>query len=262
MTDSVLSNTPFGASAGDRLKPMKLQPLRALNAIRRLLADKDDTVQVFEIMLAMNGRSTAKAYRRLISTKSGGQLAYDRVEIADLLSDDALVDGFAPGTVGAAYRRFVRAEGLSAEGLAVESRKAKGAAPDVRHPIAWFGRRIRDTHDLWHILTGYHRDGLGELCLVGFSYAQTGSLGWAVIALGGVLQGFKLGHGRAVARAVWQAYRHGRRAAWLPGEDFAAVLKEPLEAARARLNIAPPTLYDVIPAELRDDGGAMPAMAG
>ena len=261
MTDAALTNSPFGAPSADRIKPMKLQPLRALNAIRRLLADKDDTVQVFEIMLAMNGRSTAKGYRRLISTVSGGRLAYERVEIADLLSDDALVDGFAPGTVGAAYRHFVRSEGLSAEGLAAESRKARGAAPDVKHPIAWFGRRIRDTHDLWHILSGYHRDGLGELCLVAFSYAQTGSLGWAVIALGGVLQGFKLGHGRTVAGAVWQAYRHGRAAKWLPGEDFAAILNEPLDAARARLNIARPTLYDAIPAERRDNGASMPAMA-
>jgi ubiquinone biosynthesis protein COQ4 len=261
MTDATFTNGPFGTPAADRLKPMRLQPLRALNAIRKLLADKDDTVQVFEIMMAMNGRSTAKGYRRLISTVSGGRLAYERLEMAELLSDDAVIDGFAPGTVGAAYRHFVRSEGLSAEGLAAESRKARGAAPDVRHPIAWFGRRIRDTHDLWHILTGYHRDGLGELGLVAFSYAQTGSLGWLVIAAGGVLQAVKLGHGAAVAKIVWQAYRNGRRAAWLPGEDFVAILNEPLDAARARLNIARPTLYDAIPEDRRDRASVTAAIA-
>jgi ubiquinone biosynthesis protein COQ4 len=261
MTDAALPHGPFHAKSPDHLKPMRLQPLRALNAIRKLLADKDDTVQVFEIMMAMNGRSTARGYQRLISTLSGGRIAYDRLEMADILSDDALLDRLAPGTVGAAYSHFVRSEGLSAEGLAAESRKARGAAPDVRHPIAWFGRRIRDTHDLWHILSGYHRDGLGELCLVAFSYAQTGSLGWAVIAAGGVLQGFRLGHGGTVAKAVWQAYRNGRRAAWLPGEDFVALLSEPLEAARARLNIGRPTLYDAIPADRRDRSSAMAAMA-
>ncbi len=260
MSDAVLSNSAFSVGpppavkpmADDRLKPLRVQPLRALKAIRRLLADKDDTVQVFEIMQSLNGRSTSKAYRRLMSTASGGRIAYDRVEIAPLLSDDAFIDGFAPNTVGGAYRHFVRSEGLSAEGLAEESRKARGAAPDIQHPVAWFGRRIRDTHDIWHILTGYHRDGLGELCLVAFSYAQTRSLGWALIAIGGVVQAFKLGHGRRTAKIVWQAYRHGRSAAWLPGQDFVTLLNEPLDAARARLSIARPTLYDAVPPELRN----------
>jgi ubiquinone biosynthesis protein COQ4 len=260
MSDAVLANSAFRAAPAsvakpatdDRLKPLKVQPLRALKAIRKLLADKDDTVQVFEIMQALNGQSTAKAYRRLMSTASGGKIAYDRVEIAPLLSDDALVDSFAPNTVGGAYRRFVRAEGLSAEGLAEESSKARGATADIPHPVAWFGRRIRDTHDIWHILTGYHRDGLGELCLVAFSYAQTKSLGWALIALGGVVQAFKLGHGRRTAAIVWQAYRNGQKAAWLPGQDFVTLLNEPLDAARARLNIGRPTLYDAVPPERRN----------
>jgi ubiquinone biosynthesis protein COQ4 len=269
MTDAALSNpaalrvTPSAPQpfAQDRLKPLKVQPLRAFRAFRKLMADKDDTVQVFEIMQALNGKSTAKGYRRLISTVSGGKIAYDRVEIAAVLSDDALIGSFAPGTVGAAYRHFVRSEGLSAEGLAEESRKARGSVPDIQHPIAWFGRRIRDTHDLWHILSGYHRDGLGELSLVAFSYAQTGSLGWAFIAIGGVLQGFKLGHGRRTAKIVWQAYRNGKKAAWLPGQDFVAMLSEPLDAARARLNIARPTLYDAVPLEFRNRVMAAPATA-
>jgi ubiquinone biosynthesis protein COQ4 len=263
MTDAALPNAAFGGPAADeRIKPMKLQPLRALKAFRKLIADKDDTVQVFEIMQAMNGRSTAKGYRRLMSTARGGKIAYDRLEIAKLLSDDALVDKFAPGTVGAAYRHFVRSEGLSAEGLAEESRKARGSAPEVEHPIAWFGRRIRDTHDVWHILSGYHRDGLGELCLVAFSYAQTRSFGWAFIAIGGVLQGFRDGQGVLTAKAVWQGYRNGKQAAWLPGEDFEALLNEPLDAARARLNIAKPTYYDAMPEVLRNRTMAAPALCG
>jgi ubiquinone biosynthesis protein COQ4 len=267
MTDAVVPNTAAYRSPGasspvlgnDRLAPVKVRPLRALKAFRKLLADKEDTTQVFIIMQALNGRSTVKGYRRLISTISGGRLAYERTEMAAVLSEDAFIDSFAANTVGGAYRHFVRSEGLSAEGLAEESRKVRGAAQDVHHPIAWFGRRIRDTHDLWHILTGYHRDGLGELCLVAFSYAQTGSLGWAFIAVGGVLQGFKVGQGRRTAKIVWQAYRNGKKAAWLPGQDFVALLSEPLAAARERLNIARPTLYDAVPEAMRNR--TMAAMA-
>jgi ubiquinone biosynthesis protein COQ4 len=218
----------------------------ALKALRRLLADKEDTGQVFEIMGALNGDSTLKSYRRLLTTPNGGRLAYERVELAQRLMDDAWLDSFAPGTVGAAYRDFVRSENLSAEGLAEISRQRRGQV-ELRHPHAWFARRIRDSHDLWHILSGYHRDGLGEACLVAFSYAQTGSLGWAVIAVGAALKA-----DAPSRRAIWQGYRRGVAAKWLPGEDYEALMSEPLAAARQRLNITPATAYEAAPRAERE----------
>ena len=56
---------------------------------------------------------------------------------------------------------------------------------DAKHPLAWYGRRMRDVHDVWHVLTGYGTDGLGEACVVAFSYSQTKSLGFALIAHAG-----------------------------------------------------------------------------
>lgn len=233
-----------GQSLGQGAPPIR--PRRrwgaALKALRRLLTDKEDTGQVFEIMGALNGDSTARNYRRLLESPQGGRLAYERVELASRLMDDAWLDGFAPGTVGAAYRQFVRSENLSAEGLAEISRRKRPV--DVAHPYAWFGRRTRDIHDIWHILSGYHRDGLGEACLVAFSYAQTRSLGWALIAIGAALRPRPSeGAGSAVRRAIWQGYRNGKAADWLLGVDYEQLMAEPLEAARARLNIRPPTVY-------------------
>ena len=224
--------------------------LTAAKALRRLLRDKEDTGQVFEIMGALNGPTTARNFERLMAMPGGGKLAWEHVELAPKLMDGAWLDGFAAGTVGAAYRDFVRSEQLSAEGLASISRERRGTAIDDPHPYAWFGRRIRDTHDIWHVLSGYHRDGLGESCLVAFSYGQTGSLGWAVIALGAALRSRKGRH--PYAQAIWQGYQRGKAAKWLPGEDYETLMAEPLEAARRRLGITPPTLYDAIPTDARD----------
>jgi ubiquinone biosynthesis protein COQ4 len=221
----------------------------ALKALGRLLSDKEDTGQVFEIMRALNGDSTVKGYNRMLGTPQGGRLAYERVELAPRLMDNAWLDSFAPGTVGAAYRDFIRSENLSAEGLAQISRERRGQVEDA-HPYAWFGRRIRDTHDIWHILSGYHRDGTGEACLVAFSYAQTRALGWALIAAGAGWRALKAGS-RPHVRAIWQGYQRGKAAKWLPGEDFTALMGEPLEAARRRLNITPATAYEAIPAGMR-----------
>src|SRR5258706_9012689 len=87
----------------------------ALKALRRLLADKEDTGQVFEIMAALNGDSAGKGYRRLLTTPTGGRLAYERIELAPRLMDNRWLDSFAPGAVGAAYREFVHSEKISAE---------------------------------------------------------------------------------------------------------------------------------------------------
>jgi ubiquinone biosynthesis protein COQ4 len=222
----------------------------ALRALKRLLSDKEDTGQVFEIMRALNGNSTVRNYGRLLETDAGGRLALEHVELAPKLMDQAWLDSFATGTVGAAYRDFVRSEKLSAEGLAEISRLKQPRVEDA-HPYDWFGRRTRDSHDIWHILSGYHRDGLGEACLVAFSYAQTRSLGWALIALGAAMKALRHGSWLHV-RAIWQGYRRGNAAKWLPGEDYVALMREPLDTARRRLNISAPTLYDAIPPDRRD----------
>jgi len=214
---------------------------RALAALRRLFADSEDTAQVFEIMRALNGKANVRNYLRLLATREGGRIAYERVELADLLMDDAWLDALPEGSVGASYRRFVRAERLSAEGLAAVSRQ-RLAQIEHAHPYAWFGRRTRDIHDVWHVLTGYGRDRLGEACLVAFSYAQTQGLGWALIAVGAALRS----RSPAVARAIWQGFRRGRACAWLPGEDYERLLSEPLEMARRRLGLTPPTGYEAV----------------
>ncbi|MGC1303983.1 MAG: Coq4 family protein [Caulobacteraceae bacterium] len=213
----------------------------ALKALKRLLTDNEDTGSVFEIMSALNGDATARNYRRLLQSSQGGRLAYQRVELAERLMDDAWLDSFPDGSVGAAYRTFVRSENLSAEGLAIISRKAQPRL-EAPHPYVWFGRRNRDIHDIWHILSGYHRDGLGEACLVAFSYAQLRSLGWAVIAIGSALSP-RGGSVRAHVRAIWQGFQLGRTAQWLPGEDYEALMGESLDGARHRLRIGRPTAY-------------------
>ena len=230
----------------------QMQPLRALKAVRRLIADKEDTAQVFEIMRALAGNAVPKGYRRLLRTAQGGRIAYEREEFAERLSDLAWLAQFGPGTVGAAYRDFIAPRGLSAEGLAEESRKVSDGDVDAAHPLAWYGRRMRDVHDVWHVLTGYGTDALGEVCVVAFSYQQTRSLGFAVIAMAGMRQLRKQKNGQPYAKAVREAWRNGKAAAWLPEVDYPALFAEPVEQARQRLKIAPNTIYQSIPAEYRD----------
>jgi len=224
--------------------------LRALKALRRLLADKDDTAQVFIIMRALNGKRTARNYWRLLTTVDGGRLAYERVELAPRLMDQAWLESLPPGSVGAAYREFVRGERLSAQALVEISQKGTTTIED-KHPYAWFGRRTRDAHDIWHVLAGYGRDPLGEACLVAFSFAQTRGAGWALIAIGVALRSQRY-DGYPYRRAIWEGFRRGLKARWLLGADYERLLAEPLEAVRARFRIPPPRIYESIPPAFRE----------
>ncbi len=214
----------------------------AFRAIRKLLANGDDTTQVFLIMRALNGSAASKNFARLMKIPGGPRQIYRRVELAERFSDPAFIASFAPGTLGAAYRAFLEATGYSAAGLAEVSNLDR--EPLVEHPYAWFGRRTRDIHDVWHVLSGYRADEtLGEAALVAFSYAQTGGLGWAFIAVAASLKNLRATRNTAFARAVIEGYRNGRKAKWLLGEDYETLMHEPLEAARARLGIAEPIAY-------------------
>jgi len=235
-----------------RRRAFRRQPLRAWAALQRLLNDKEDTAAVFELMRALSGDSIPKGYRRLLKTPEGGAIAYERVEFAELLSDKAWLARFGPGTVGAAYRDFIAPRGLSAEGLAEESRKGPDSEIDAAHPFAWYGRRMRDVHDVWHVLTGYGTDALGEACVVAFSYPQTKSLGFRVIAAAASNRAKRAGMPYPYAEAVREGARNGKAAAWLPAVDYIALFSENLDSARARLGIPRPGIYDSIPVEARN----------
>ena len=252
--DFLADDTPFNRDArpANRMGHRRVQPVRAWRALRRLIADKEDTTQVFEIMNALAGSSVRRGYHQLLDQPEGARQAFRMVELADRLQDKAWLRGLPAGSVGWAYLQFIEERNLSAYGLAGESRKVADTEIEAAHPYAWYARRLRDVHDIWHVLTGYRTDALGEACVVAFSLPQTRSPGFGLIAAGVAVEFARARTGHPCARAILQAWRRGRRAAWLPGLDYEALLAEPLETARARLGLSGSTLYDRVPVEVRN----------
>lgn len=248
-------SAPPAQDRNDYSRPYALQPMRALRAYRRLVADKEDTLQAFEVVRALTGRSMPNGHARLLKTPEGGRQAALAEEFSHRLHDAAWLESLPAGSVGAGYRAFIAPRGISAYGLADESRKLPDVNFDADHPVAWYARRLRDVHDVWHVLTGYGTDALGEACVVAFSYAHVRNLGLLLISGGAALEFERRRLSQPYARAIWQALLHGRRAAWLAALDYEALFAQPLDAARARLKIARPTVYESIPAEFRNGVG-------
>ncbi len=237
---------PFGQN--------RIQPMRALRAIRKLIEDKEDTQQVFEIIQALSGKAIVRGYNRMLKTEIGGREAYVRRELGEYFDDAKWRAKFGEGTVGAAYRAFRAERDLDVQGLNLEAQKVNMMI-EAAHPIAWYARRLSDTHDIWHTITGYGTDALGEASLLAFTYAQTRNRAIAFIVLAAINEFRKTGYKHPYARAIIEGYRHGRKARQLIDEDYLALFDEPLDAARARLGIEEPKIYLSIPKDARNAYG-------
>jgi ubiquinone biosynthesis protein COQ4 len=242
--------TVSGSEDFMRLRSERLRPIKAIKAFQRLIHDKEDTAQVFEIMKALSGRSVSRGYYRMLKTGEGGRQAFLRDELAHKLDDPVWLARFPEGSVGGAYRAFREARGFTADGLAAVEREVVPFI-DAPHPLIWYSRRLRDVHDIWHVLTGYETDALGEACVVSFSFGQTRNLGFAFIGWGAAREVQRENPAIPARKAVFQAWRNGRAARWLPALDYEALFDRPLAEVRQSLGIRPPTVYDAVPVAAR-----------
>lgn len=229
----------------------RIQPIVAFRALRRLIADPEQTHEVFEVIRALSGPALMNELARFRQTEVGQRVLRDKIDLVDTLKDREALATLPANTLGRHYLSFVTNENISAEGLvdASENGEYDTMSPDLKR----FAERQRDMHDLWHTLSQYGRDELGEVCLLAFTYAQSKNRGIGVICLAGA-QKVSEHYGTRVFKAVWRAYRAGKTAAWLPGADWEALLKMPIDEVRQTLGIAEPELYR----DLRERG-AVPA---
>ena len=229
-------------------RSQRIRPLAALRAIRALIAEPDDTARVFDVIDALSGRTGARAFRRLARSEAGARLLRERPDLLAVLSDRDRLLALPEDTLGRHYAEFMAREQISADGLVRASREG-GAGPDPELPAerVWFAARLRDMHDLWHVVTGYDRDLVGEASLLAFTYAQTRNPGIGfIVAVAYARAGRAEGAFASARRLMREGYRRGRRAAWLPEQPWEALLELPLEQVRARLRVGPPPRYEQV----------------
>ncbi|MEP7351068.1 MAG: Coq4 family protein [Sphingorhabdus sp.] len=237
----VMTDLPF--CHPDRPRP-RFRPLKALGHFRNLIANKEDTEQVFHIFEALPRRSFRTNARNFIESEKGKALFASEKYLPVILDDHAALEKLPANSVGRAYIAFMQREGLSAAGLVAEYDKFQDPSKRYDDMIQWYGNRQRDTHDLLHILTGYGRDALGEQCVLAFTYGQNRNWGNLLISYAG---GWELKRrvkaDAPVFAAIREGQRHGTLAANLVKEDIVKLLAEPLADARQRLAIGEPTQY-------------------
>lgn len=239
---TIASPTDFNGKVVAKPKRKRIEPLKALRAIRALVADKEDTSQVFRIIDALSGSAVDRQFQRFIASENGRRIVAEKRDLVATLSNRAYLSSLPEGTLGRTYYEFMAEEDLTADGLVAASEEVR-MREERTEAQRIFGERLRDQHDLWHVTTGYGRDGLGELALLAFSYAQTRNRGIGFIVLVGARVTQKRVPGARVWSVVREGFRHGKQAAWLPEADWEAMLSKPLSEVRALLKIQTPATY-------------------
>lgn len=245
-----MTSAPFRAPERPR---QRFRPLAAYGHFRQLLQDKEDTAQVFHMGECLPSRRFNDLAQAFCASPRGQALMASEPYLPDLLDDHEALLRLPAGSVAHAYVDFMRREGLSAAGL-VEASTVPGVArfPDQ---LQWFSDRLRDLHDLAHILSGYGRDALGEQCVLGFTSAQYHDrTEWIIAWLGALEMAVTVKVKAPFLGAVGEARRAGAGAAKIYEQDVRALLAEPLESARARLGVPQPRQYQLAHRRLRDRG--------
>ncbi|MFN4019056.1 MAG: Coq4 family protein [Erythrobacter sp.] len=219
------------------------RPLRALRNFQMLMKDKEDTAAVFRIFESLPSKNFLPRIAELVLSERGTYLRQTEPCLPEILDDHASLRRTPKGSLAHAYCDFMEAEGLTAAGLVAESDRAgRPRFPDL---VEWYINRSRDTHDLFHVLTGYGRDALGEASVLLFTHGQSPSQGHLLIGYAGAANIKKMAKGTKapVFDAVREAHRIGKGAPPLIAQPIRQLLERPIEDVRAELRIPKPQQY-------------------
>jgi ubiquinone biosynthesis protein COQ4 len=171
----------------------------AASALYDLARDPGRLDRVFDLGVALNARRIPRVLAEVERDEAGRRLLSEQPAIDSAHVDFAALERLPDGTLGCEYVRFLRANGITPDVF---------KKPDIGNDrAAYVMQRIRQTHDLWHVLTGYTPDVRGEIILQAFTFAQLRAPSAFALTLLGLTRHRSPGLWREVRRA----YRRGRQ---------------------------------------------------
>ena len=206
--------------------------LEALRCTFRVLADSERTgeIVVAEEIIAQSRLRALIEDGLFTKTEEGRDLIAEMPALIDT-DLDALRE-LAPDTLGGAFVRFLDDHGLDYGLCAQPTPYTDGA--DAQFLL----HRLRQSHDLWHTLTGLGTRGHEEVLIHAFSYGQTGIISSAlIVALGGIKHMLFEKRWAAAYPGVSRALAAGKKAAPLLAVYWERHWDEPIASVRRRLRI-------------------------
>lgn len=201
-------------------------------ALLHLLRNPQDTEQVFVLGVALNAHRFPSFMARFLAEDEGGRLLREQPTIDSRSVDFDRLLQLPADTLGGAFARHMKTNQLDPDLFQ--------APPGLPATVAYVAKRVRQTHDIWHVLTGYGTDVPGELALQAFYWAHMGMPSSAAITVLGSLRYATKFRDRRLFAMVKEGFDRGRAVSrFLPTVYWEELWDKPLDEVRAMLHIAP-----------------------
>jgi len=141
--------------------------------------DPNDTRQINYLTLAVDIRNLRRLMERVSGDPSWQRLIRERAAIDTKQVDFAHLRALPPDTLGGAYVRMLDRNGLDPDFFQ--------PPPEWPEDVGYALQRLRQTHDLMHVLTGFETDIPGEVALQAFIRVQLGTLFSTLVVVFGLL---------------------------------------------------------------------------
>ncbi len=156
----------------------RLQALRMVAGLAAFLKNPTELDSVFAVVNSLQGSPlAAQMQRHLLAKPAMAALVESHWRPAPI--DLQALAALPEGSLGRSYADQLLRLGLTPESL-IDPRPISSPADYLTH-------RLRETHDIIHVLTGFGTDGPGELGLQAFNLAQVRSPVAALLIFGGLL---------------------------------------------------------------------------
>ena len=207
----------------------RLQSLKLLASLAAFLKNPGSLESVLAVGASVKDSPIAEQMtRHLLSNPNFAQLVNDgwRPQPIDLLALQTL----PAGTLGRRY-----ADQLISQGITPETLIDPSPINDERDYIV---HRLKETHDITHVLTGFGIDGVSELGLQGFNLAQNRSPLAVMLIFGGMLTALQNDEPLApMLRALAKGFQMGLDAELVISRKLEEGWDRPLKEWRSELRL-------------------------
>lgn len=235
-------------------QPPEFNVAKAWHHFKIVLKDKEQTDEIVAVCDALPWRRMHDEASAFLATDKGRALFQAEPSLPEFLDDHAALRRTPAGSFAHAYCDFMEREGLTAAGM-VAATKARDDGRPLEDGVGWYIDRLRDFHDILHIVTGYGRDLFGEQCIFAFMYHQRPSPGHLGLAWAGTLMMMtKMKTKAPLLRGLLEARRNGKRCPRIVEQPIQELFAMPLTTVREKLNVTEPYWYNKVQDIWRTEG--------
>jgi ubiquinone biosynthesis protein COQ4 len=235
--------------AGPPSAPRRLQRHwgEGLGNLFRFLRGTGGLESAFDAMFALAGPTVEREFDRFARHPLGLRLLAERPrrDLNALLADREQLQAMPADSFAAAYLEYMGGAGMGTSDyfLAAANLEEKAARFGWTKDQCWFVRRMANSHDLFHVVSGYDRTILGEVGVDAFTAGQIPLVPLKLLLA--YLFLLKPSEPLGWTQFVWRSYQHGRRTPSLACVDYEDLLGQPLSQVRHAIGMTP--IEDVHP---------------